>query len=1425
MRDGAARTAERGSSAPRPSRENDAEQGNAPVSASLGVQTNGRGDAEQEATRPSHPVGTANHGPPSTAALPKATEAEEPSEQPETASHTSQAVETDQPSEGRGNVGVQGTDNAFLQGKARASTSKKPEPVAPPAAGADATAAEAPSAALSSTPSATPSLAGGAAQAAAPPALEATATDSAAAEPEAPAPGTSDTELEELEKSIETSPDEEAAPGTDEQPPTEGATGESDEPPGTSETPQAGVITPEDSAAVAAGQESGPLDVGSEPIPDLGQAASQARANAEREAQEEEPAEESETPASDDRSEDQPEPASADPLNTADQEPAPEATEADVASAASEEVDAAVAEGGDADMADGGGGGGGGGGTGIEEQPAPSAPDVSGQPPEQGLAQAGSLPPAVLLSTLGSVSASAQREAGEARAELSANPPQRLRPSGAPATASRPASEQATLPPSGAPTDAPAAPTASDRPTPRPPEPRAPAAPPPEPRTPVIPEPAEGEQMGESGARAMQQAISRLPTRDPGLRIAPQPPPRVRLEGNAHPGTVDAQAADTASSLNLAASEEAAAAGEPMGEDELYPQVPPEILQAEATGAGSHATSGTTQQGGAPAAPPGEAGGAGSAIDDAASIVAHNEHRDEIRGAVQQGTGQIASARAQRAASEQQERQRAEQEMARLEQENAAQQSAERQRARAEIGGRRAQWRADQQQIVHTARSETNHVRRQAHQDVEQERQRGQDEADRAQEQGQQEAAEARRRGQEEAERERERANQESSGGGFFGWAASAARSFFDGIKRGIQAAFAAARAAVQAALQRAQELAHAAVERARQAAVSLVRAAGNVLTGIANVALAAFPRLREAAVGFIRNRVQAAEGAINALADRLKQGITAALNLLGRALNGILNVMERAYLAAVDFVAGAVQGIINRVKQAIEALGAFAALVKDIASAPGQWLRNLGAALMDGVRNHLWAALKDAVKQWFNDKVQQVVGLGQAVWNLLVRGGISLARIGEMVWEGIKAAIPPALIALLIEKLVSMLVPAASAVLLIVQGLQAAWGAARRILHAFERFFAFLRAVKTGNAGPQFAQAVAAAAVAVLDFLSNFLLARLARGARRVGQRLRAIAQRIGRRLRGVMRRAGRGLRRAGRRLAASGRSLRDRFRRRGRRRQRPNNTARQQERLRRAIRAVRRLEGTRAPFRLVLRVRLAAIRLRYRLSSLIARREPNGRYQVTARINPRLEAHIEDIGGRAARLGNYLRSQTQRLQSFSALQGAARQYVRRWPGYSVTLIGSGPSERTIKLHYRNGKEVLVGRVSKTTNEGDIPRKTGPKTDPNAPHNRRITEIIERHVAAGWEHIGGGVGTGLPERLVRMRRGANRPYRRMDASFRHPVTGRIKHVNVGLALKRRTGEHRVGDPIARERQAMEDFEKYRRRRHAKDTLEFEAYE
>jgi hypothetical protein len=105
---------------------------------------------------------------------------------------------------------------------------------------------------------------------------------------------------------------------------------------------------------------------------------------------------------------------------------------------------------------------------------------------------------------------------------------------------------------------------------------------------------------------------------------------------------------------------------------------------------------------------------------------------------------------------------------------------------------------------------------------------------------------------------------------------------------------------------------------------------------------------------------------------------------------------------------------------------------------------------------------------------------------------------------------------------------------MLIIQALQAAWGSLSRILQAVEAFVAFLKGVRWGNAGALFGKAVAAGAVAVIEFISQFLLQRLMGAAGAVAGKLRALAKRIGSRLAAVGRGIARGAARVGRGIRA---------------------------------------------------------------------------------------------------------------------------------------------------------------------------------------------------------------------------------------------------------------------------------------------------
>jgi hypothetical protein len=887
----------------------------------------------------------------------------------------------------------------------------------------------------------------------------------------------------------------------------------------------------------------------------------------------------------------------------------------------------------------GGSGGGAGGGGAVPDAPEPPSPAVPADSPEAAMAAVATLPPAPLAGVLGQVSAAASANVSSQRVELQASPPELERPSGSPVTRNAPA-PAATLPaasteagvrraPEGAPVETPA-------PTPLP----APAPPP----TQAVATPAE--------PGDVQAGLRRLPTRDPGLEADAGPAPALELAGNADPARAREQRAELEAGVRAAEAEGARDLVQPMGEDGIYPVVPRETLRATtpsggATAAGGAAGAGPVGAGGRGAA----AGGAGGDQEAAVAIVAQQERGADVRAATAQAQAQMAERRQEHAAQAANERANAGREVARLEGESAAQQSAVRESARGDVAAQRAQWGAEQRRMSAGARAEADVATEQGRAEVSAERAGAERQARAEIEAGNHEAGEARRQGEAEAARERARGEQEAESGGVFGWLRDRARAFFDGIKRGIQAAFERARSLVRAAVVRAKQAATAVIERARRAVVAIVRRVGDALIAIGGRLLAGFPAVRERFQRAIRERVAAAEAAVNRLAERLRAGVLAALDLLGAALDRALGLLERGLVAAVDGVNRAVNAAIDFARSAVAALAAFAALVRDVAGAPGQWVRNLGAAVVDGIRNHLWRAFKEEVRGWFNSKLEAVLGLGTAVWGVLTRGGISMAHVGRMAFDALKAAIPTALIQLLIEKLVSMIVPAAGAVMAIVEGLQAAWGTVSRVIASFGRFFAFLRAVKAGGAGPQFASALASAAVVVIEFVANWLLRRLMRPARAVGARVRAIAQRIMARLRRVGRRVGGALRRAGARV-------RGWFGRRGRGRDRRTGGRQRalQQRLDRAVAAIRPLADrmlANGVSPLILAARLLLWRLRYRLSSLYI----DGSGELRARVNP--ESTV--IGTRkvtAAELGQLLlpilrKAESRFLQRVERLRG----------------------------------------------------------------------------------------------------------------------------------------------------------------------------
>jgi phage-related protein len=730
----------------------------------------------------------------------------------------------------------------------------------------------------------------------------------------------------------------------------------------------------------------------------------------------------------------------------------------------------------------------------IEKPADPAVPDVATAEPATGLARVGGLPPALLLSSLGTVSNAVDRHVSDEHDQLVANTPQRARHPGAPSTVESPASTR--LPP----VDQPAPASIPKMPEGRDVEVRRPPAP--------------------AQASGLMVTNGQLPTRDPGLELKPGPLPQLPLDGNADPANVQQQRSHLLGGLEREKAGGQQEAIRPLGEDEIFPTAPAETLRAsvgEMPGGGGQA---------AAQPKPGEG-------DGPASIIAQQEKGGEIQSAVSTGLTALAGQRQEYAQRTAGERARADAEMTQLEHANVQEQAGERATAKREVLGLRGQWSTAQQDLVTGAQGEADAKTSETLQTVAQERGAAEQQATAHYEQGQQEAQKVRHEAEQQAASEKQKA-QGQSPGGLLGAIGSAAQSLFDKAKEAVQSVFDRARQLVRGAVERAQQLATAVMERARQAIVSAIRTAGTLLTAIGDRVLVAFPALRDRFRRAIQERIAAAEAVVNKLASALKQSVQGALNLLSAALSAAIGLMRIGMQAAIDGVRAVVHGALEFAHGAISALGTFAVLVKDIAANPGRWISNLAAAARDGIRNHLWPDLKAAVQGWFNEKVDAVLGLGPAVWSLLRRGGITVAQAATFAWDGIKSMIPQTIIWVLIEKLVALIVPAAAAVMLIIQALQAAWGSLGRILQAFDAFIAFLKGVRWGNAGPLFGKAIAAGAVAVIEFISQFLLQRLMGAAGAVAGKLRSLAKRIGGRLAAVGRGAIRGAKAVGRGIRA---------------------------------------------------------------------------------------------------------------------------------------------------------------------------------------------------------------------------------------------------------------------------------------------------
>ncbi|WP_051831107.1 eCIS core domain-containing protein [Streptomyces violens] len=741
-----------------------------------------------------------------------------------------------------------------------------------------------------------------------------------------------------------------------------------------------------------------------------------------------------------------------------------------------------------------GGACGGGGGEKAPEEKKEEPPDVSGQDPKAALSTVSKLSPDQAQAAMPGVDGAADKKINQEQKRLEANPPKRERPSGAPQTQSGPPKAEA---PEAAVTGKleKVGPEEQGKKQEAKGSEKAQGAKPTDNVKPPYVPPTKDGKLTAGDAKSVEAAADKVPTTDPELRNKTVgPAPKMKLEGESDPKRTDKQAEKLKEKQGKIQDTGRADASKPMGEDKIFPDAPKEELTGKASGRAG-----------------GRGGGrqsAGSAPKSHVGVVAKQERGGELKSGAAQSQTDMAAEDKKHQQGEQKAKQEKQQEIDNEVAQNAEQQTAERGRAAEQAGKERQSWRDEQDKKIEQADKDTEKEHKDGNKKITKERDGKDKEVEDRKNTDNKEIDTKAEQAEKDAEKKKEEKKGESDS--LFGKLLDAVGDFFKGLLDAVTAIFDAARNAINSVIDKFKEFANKAIDAVRDFAIKAINVLADALIAIGDVLLAAFPELRDKFRKAIEGLRDAAIATVNKLADGLKKAVNALLDALAAGLNALLSALEAGIKAVIKAYQAVITAAIKFAEAAIEALGKFAALVADIAPDPGGWLKKAGSAAKTGIQEHLWGAIKSAVKQWFDAKVEGILGLGKAVINVLIKGCMSLKQIGKMAWDAIIASLPMMIASLVIEKVVSMIVPAAGAILTIVQGLMAAWQSISSILTAFSKFWAYLKAVKAGPAACLFAEAVAAGVVALLDFISNFLMIRLSSATKGVGKRLKGIAQKI---------------------------------------------------------------------------------------------------------------------------------------------------------------------------------------------------------------------------------------------------------------------------------------------------------------------------
>ncbi|MFI6007773.1 DUF4157 domain-containing protein [Streptomyces sp. NPDC051243] len=764
----------------------------------------------------------------------------------------------------------------------------------------------------------------------------------------------------------------------------------------------------------------------------------------------------------------------------------------------------------------GGGGGSGGAGGGGGAAPAPGkgkkdsapVPNLSGVSPEAGLATASKLKPHKALQAMGGVGGAVDRTVGDEHKTLASAPPSMQRPAGAPQTLQ------------GKPkTDAPAE-YSQDKPqeAQAPEQENAEVTGAKEPEGQIEAEKAEepggwdtfkmalGFGIGkvaswlgfEVDPQELAAKFAGLPTKDEALKQAQAGnAPGVEMKGSAEQtageqdGHVDAKGQETVATARDDA-------GRGMGEDQVYPNAPKEELSAQVPGA----------QGGEGVAV--EGGGATGAVPpEAASEVAEHEQGPQFQAAFSDGQKGMSEGRQAKDRdfrdSQAKHKQQVDAEIAK----NTDTQAGEREKAMGEVTAQREDWRTQQDEELKSLGDKKTERHDKVRKDVEDKEKQTDDNVEKEKEGSDKNIQDESEKAERDAEKQRDGAVQDS--GNWITKAFDWIKQKVIEIKNAIVRVIRAARDAVVGFIKNFKDTVERWINEARKGIVEAIK---NLIKDLIEFAVAMVRAVIELAARirkFITDLIAAAIALVNRLAEALKQAITDLLNAIGKLLSSILDVLKKALLDVVKAIVAAVKAVLDFASKLLGALGEFMLIAVDFLSDPGGWLSGAKNSAVDGAKNHLFREVKAAVKDWFQSKIQEIIGVPKAILDKLIKGGITLEQIVKETWDAIVPQLPFIIGEIVITKVIAKLIPGAGWVMAVIDAIRTAIGALGEILRAMGAVLDWLKAVRRGGAGVLFAKAVAAGIVALLELAYEALLSGIGKYVAKVGRRFKDIAAKLG--------------------------------------------------------------------------------------------------------------------------------------------------------------------------------------------------------------------------------------------------------------------------------------------------------------------------